>query len=60
MAVAAVEIAGRLGSAVRQIIARVHLSLYGMLVIMVAQVLRLRAGLMPAIARYGPPAKLER
>ena len=57
---AAVEVATRWGGAVRQIIALVHVGLISMLVIVVTEVLRLRARLVPAITRHGRPAELER
>ena len=60
MAVTAVKIVARRGGTTARVFGLVQVGLIGMVVIMVAQVLRLRAGLVPAIARHGRPAELER
>ena len=64
MAVTAVKIVARRGGTTARDFGLVQVGLIGMVVInvviMVAQLLRLRAGLVPAIARHGRPAELER
>lgn len=60
---AAVEVAARQGSAVRHVIALADVGLVGLvsvLVVVVTEVLRLRAGLVPAIPCHSRPAELER
>ena len=59
---AAVEVAGCWSGPVRQVIDGAAVGMAGlisMLVIVVTEVLCLRAGLVPAIARYRCPAELE-